>query len=386
MSDPVRVGFVLHVMQVAGAEVLVAETIRRLGSRIEPVVLCLDDVGPLGEVLMSEGVPVVAFGRRPGLDLSVARRLAREIEARQLDVVHAHQYTPFFYAALGKLLAGQRPHLIFTEHGRHYPDVVSRKRKAINRFVLARLADEINGVCQFSAQSLAEHDGFGARQIEVIPNGIDLPLYARESRDAARQQLGLRSDARYITCVARFHPVKDHAMLLQAFANAAAEEPDVELLLAGDGPLRATLEAQARALGVDQKVHFLGVRNDVATILGASDIFALTSVSEAASLTLLEAMASRLPVVVTDVGGNPEIVEHGVHGFLVPRGDHRAAARAFLELLRTPARAAAMGESGRRRVRDQYQLDHTIDAYRRLYEAAAAHQRPARDVTAVAAS
>jgi glycosyltransferase involved in cell wall biosynthesis len=261
---------------------------------------------------------------------------------------------------------------------------VSRKRKAINRFVLARLADEINGVCQFSAHSLARNDGFGARQIEVIPNGIDLPLYARESRDAARQQLGLRSDARYITCVARFHPVKDHAMLLRAFARAAAEQPDVELLLAGDGPLRATLAAQARALGVDQKVHFLGVRNDVATILRASDIFALTSVSEAASLTLLEAMASWLPVVVTNVGGNPEIVDDGVHGFLVPRNDDAATARAFVELLRNPERSRAMGEAGRQRVCEHYQLDHTIEAYGRLYAAAASRIRPTTEAHAMA--
>ena len=176
-APPVRVGFVLHVMQVAGAEVLVAETIRRLGERIDPVVLCLDGIGQLGEALQAEGISVVALARRPGLDLGVAYRLAAEIRRRQLEVVHAHQYTPFFYAALAKLLMKRKPHLIFTEHGRHYPDTVSWKRRTLNRLLLARLADDINGVCHFSADSLAKVDGFGARQITVIPNGIDLPLY-----------------------------------------------------------------------------------------------------------------------------------------------------------------------------------------------------------------
>src|SRR5262249_9958342 len=101
---PIRVAFVLHVMQVAGAEVLVAETIRRLAGRIEPSVLCLDAVGPLGEELLAEGVPVLALGRRPGRDLGAAWRLARQLRARRVEVMHAHQYTPFFYAALARLL------------------------------------------------------------------------------------------------------------------------------------------------------------------------------------------------------------------------------------------------------------------------------------------
>src|SRR4051812_15500181 len=111
-ETPIRIGFVLHIMQVAGAEVLVAETIRRLGGRISPVVICLDGVGQLGQVLQREGVPVIALGRRPGLDLSIPRRLAAEIRNRRLEVVHAHQYTPFFYAALAKLLVKQKPYLI----------------------------------------------------------------------------------------------------------------------------------------------------------------------------------------------------------------------------------------------------------------------------------
>ena len=129
-------------------------------------------------------------------------------------------------------------------------------------------------------------------------------------------------------------------------------------------------------LGIRDKVHFLGVRPDVSTILSASDVFALTSVSEAASLTLLEAMASRVPVVVTAVGGNPEIVRDGIHGYLVPRGDHEATARAFVELLRDPARAGVMGEAGRRRVVEEYQLSQTIEKYADLYAASAGRSRP----------
>ena len=110
-------------------------------------------------------------------------------------------------------------------------------------------------------------------------------------------------------------------MLLRAFARVAAAVPNAELLLAGDGALRESLRAQANALAIGSRVRFLGVRDDVPDLLRASDIFALTSISEAASLTLLQAMACRLPVVVTAVGGNPEIVQHGERWSegLVPR-------------------------------------------------------------------
>src|SRR5689334_1357487 len=152
-AGPPKVGFVLHVMQVAGAEVLVAETIRRLGERIEPVIFCVDQVGQLGAEMQREGVTVLAFDRRPGLDLSVSWRMAQEIRRRGLDVIHAHQYTPFFYGAIASRLSGIRPRVIFTEHGRHFPDVVSSKRRILNRMLFDRLADEVNAVCEFSARS-----------------------------------------------------------------------------------------------------------------------------------------------------------------------------------------------------------------------------------------
>ncbi len=375
---PIRVAFVLHVMQVAGAEMLVAEIIRRLGDRLDPVVLCLDHIGPLGTTLQAGGVPVIALGRRPGLDLGVARRLARELRDRHIEVVHAHQYTPFFYTALARLAVHHPVHVMFTEHGRHYPDVVSRRRRLANRMVLARLADEVNAVCRFSARSLADVDGFSARQIEVIANGIEVPSERTpQERLDLRLALGLAPDRKYVVSVARFHPVKDHATLLRAFSIVAASRPDVDLLLAGDGPLRLDLESLARTLGLAGRVRFLGVRHDVPDLLAACDAFTLASVTEAASLTLLEAMAASLPVVVTDVGGNPEIVEHEVTGLLVPRGVPHAVAAALHSVLGNRALSQSLGRAARVKVARDYQLDRTIRTYGERYEGAARRLRQA---------
>ena len=364
----IRVGFVLHAMQVAGAEVLVAETIRRLKGRIDPTIFCLDAVGQLGEQMIDEGVDLVNLNRQPGRDYGVAWKMARAIRERGISVVHAHQYSPFFYAALAKLASGNRFRLILTEHGRHFPDLVSPIRRGLNRIVLDRMADAVNACCEFSAKALSRNDGFAGKRISVIENGIDVERYRTHAdRNLLREKLGLHRAKRYIAMVARFHPVKDHAMLLRAFATVAAQRPDVDLLLVGDGPLRGNLETQVREAGLFERVQFLGVRRDVADILQAVDLFALTSVSEAASLTLLEAMAAAVPVVVTDVGGNPEIVRQAVDGFRVPRGDDAAAAKAIIYLLDHPLEAKKMGEAGRQRVEEHYRLDRTIDRYFRLY-------------------
>lgn len=355
-------------MQVAGAEVLVRETIRRLGAAIVPTVFCLDSVGTIGEELVSQGVDLVCLNRRPGWDFQVSRRLASVIRERRIEVIHAHQYTAFFYAALAKLQLWPCPKLILTEHGRHYPDAVAPLRRALNRIVLDRFADAINACSHFSGRALCEVDGFPGHRIEVIENGIDVSRYENDSdKETLRRKLGLDPEHRFIVHVARHHPVKDQATLIRGFAEVAREYPDVDLVMVGDGPLRSDLEKLANQLDVAKRVRFVGIRSDVPDWLRAADIFALTSLSEAASLTLLEAMAAGLPVVVTDVGGNPEIVRQDVEGVLFPRSDAERCADCFRQLLDDPDYAETLGRSGRDRVWERYRLEQTIAAYHRLY-------------------
>jgi glycosyltransferase involved in cell wall biosynthesis len=269
---------------------------------------------------------------------------------------------------LAKLLRLGRFRLILTEHGRHFPDIVSQQRRLVNKWLLGPMADAITGVCQFSADSLAQKDGFASNRISVIDNGIVLDRYKPAgNRAEIRARLGMEPARLYIGNIARFHPVKDQSMLLKAFAQVAAARDDTDLLLVGDGPLRETLTDLSRSLGLDGRVQFLGIRGDVPDILRAMDVFALTSVSEASSLTLLETMASEVPVVVTAVGGNPELVRNGVDGLHVPRGDSSATARAILEILGDPGMAARMGKAGRQRVVEHYQLDNSVAAYLKLY-------------------
>lgn len=372
----VNVGFVLHVMQVAGAEVLVSRMIDDLADDIEPTIFCLDRLGTLGEELRERGVPVVTMNRQPGRDLKLIPRLAAEFDSRRIDVIHAHQYTPFFYASLAKAWSRRKPRLIFTEHGRHYPDVVSWKRRWTNRLLLRRLADQVNACSQFSGDALAEQEGFRPSAVEVIYNGIDTTNFVPDpDRSQVRADLGLDPTRRYVATVARFHPVKDHTTLLDSFAELVTRHDDVDLLLVGDGELRENLERQARSLGIDRRVHFWGVRSDVGRILSAIDVFVLPSLSEAASLTLLEAMASECAIVATRVGGNPELVRDGVDGLLTPRRDAHAMADAISSLLTDPELGRKLGASARERVLAEFRQEQTVSRFAELYRELGNSQR-----------
>ncbi len=369
------VGHVLHGMVVAGAETLVAQMIRALEDEFEFVVFLLDEMGPLGEETERAGTPVELLGRRPGVDLRLAHRLARRLRVRRVDLVHAHQYTPWFYGMLAASSGFRRPRTLFTEHGRHYPDPPRPRRRAFNR-VLLPFADGVVAVSGFVRERLVESEGIPGERVRVLYNGIEPSRFARSvDRAAVRASQGLEPEDLVVGIAARLAPVKDHATLLRAFARVVRDAPRAKLALAGEGELRAETEKLAEELGIAGACRFLGVRRDVPDLLASWDVFSLSSLSEGTSVTLLEAMASGKAVAATDVGGTPEIVEEGVTGFLTPRGDESALAASLGRLLRDPQLRERCGEAGRRRVRERFTLDRMLDAYRAQYRALLAGER-----------
>jgi len=333
------------------------------------VFLCLDGVGPLGDGLKAEGFTVVDLGRRPGLDRAVARRLGAVVAEQQIDLLHAHQYTPFFYSAWSRGL-GSSPPILFTEHGRHYPDRRKLKRVLANRWLL-KPTDRVTAVGRFVKRALIANEGIAEQRVDVIHNGIDpqaFPPAEASSRAAARGLIGVDQDTPLVMQVARFHPVKDHHSALVAFARVVDEIPSARLCLIGEGEDSPGIEALSAELGIHEHVLFLGARNDIAKLLPAADVFMLSSVSEGVSVTLLEAMATGLPIAATDVGGNGEVVDGGKTGLLSPRGDGRALAESLITLLKDPGRRHAMGHAGRTRQLDMFTQDRMHGAYAGLYD------------------
>lgn len=347
-----------------GTERLVIEICRHLAGRIDSSVCCLDEPGAWAAELAPLGIPVTALSRQPGFQPALAFELARVISARQIDVVHCHHYSPYVYGLLATVL---HPHvrLVFTEHGRLSGAGPSRKRKAVNPLLSlwpARL-------CAVSSD-LKRHmvaEGFPGRRLEVVYNGIEPGERPRPAqRCAARQQLGLPQDAFVAGTAGRLDPVKNLPVLLRAHAALVTECPGARLVVVGDGPERDGLQAEARRLGISSSVLFTGYRADVRAIMPAFDVYANTSTYEGVSLTILEAMAATLPVVATNVGGNPEVVVDYETGRLVP-GHARAIAGALLELAHHPQRRHHLGEAGRWRVKRHFSIDRMVQQYADAY-------------------
>lgn len=317
------------------------------------------------EELEAIGISVFSLGiRRRVPDPRPILRLARLIREWRPHIVHSHMVHANLLARIVRLLA-PIPVLICTAHS---IDEGGRLRE-----VLYRLTDPLCDLTtQVSKAGLERYVRVGAvpaKKIRFIPNGVDTARFRPdpEVRQALRQELGA-GNAFVWLAVGRFDPPKDYSNLLQAFAQVVRERPEALLLIAGDGPLRPAMEELARKLDLNEKVRFLGIRWDVPALMNAADAYVMSSAWEGMPMVLLEAGASGLPIVATDVGGNREVVLDGKTGFLVSPKDPKALAQAMLRLMNlAPEVRKQMGEAARQYIEANYSLERIVDQWERLY-------------------
>lgn len=355
-------------MTTGGAEVLADRIGRGLSDRHGVVYACLDSVGEIGERLRGDGFTVECLERGPGIDRACMNRLAAFAKRHSVDVIHAHQYTPFFYAAASRSFWSKLP-VVFTEHGRFYPDSSSLKRTIFNRLML-RKRDRIVAVGENVGKALVQFESFSRRRIEVIYNGIELGPFIQaansENRTSLRRSLGLAPDAIVILQVARLDSIKDHATAVRAMAELATSGTDVHLAVVGDGAERSRIEKAIVDNAVAGRVHMLGLRRDVAKLLGGADIGLLTSLSEGIPLSLIEAMACGLPCVSTDVGGIREVVSDQ-SGMLCPAQDSSSIASALHRLCVDAKLRSEMGEAGREIALARFSEQRMMAQYAELF-------------------
>jgi glycosyltransferase involved in cell wall biosynthesis len=357
-------------LPVGGAEDLVAAIVRGLEpARFDVQAATIGPAGLIGEELTRAGYPVHSLGLdiKRTSDFKVILRVRRLLRDVQPDILHTHLYHPNYYgrlAALGLDLKGvvASVHNVYARHKFH--------RRFWN-FLLSRATDRVVAVSSQVWRDVRRYDAAPRSRLCLLPNGISLrALQVQESREEARARLGVAGLC--LGAVGRLEEQKGHAYLLQALPLVLTAMGEATLLLAGDGRLRESLERQARELGVEPQVKFLGTRRDMPLVYRALDVFVLPSLWEGLPLALLEAMGAGLPVVASRVGGAPEVVRDGVNGRLTPPGDVPALAEAIAELARRPEQRAALGEAARDTVREHYSreamLKKLADLYQELYE------------------
>jgi glycosyltransferase involved in cell wall biosynthesis len=325
-------------------------------ARFAPSVLCLDAAGEWADRFSAAQIPVEALGgkRRPTW-INVAR-LARRLFSLRPDIVHTHNVTAHLIGTLAARMA-RVPVVLNTKQGFVHPS--GRLAAWVNRHAVSNCR-RIVAVCSDTARCALEIEKLPPERVLIIPNGVDTDAYHPPAGRPA-------SAGSHAIHVARLRPEKDQATLLRAVRLVVDRQPDFTLELVGDGYSRPELEALARRLNLQRQVVFLGVRQDVPALLGGAGLFVLSSLTEGTSLAVLEAMATGLAVVATDVGGNGEVVADGETGILVPPGDPSRLADAILTLVADPERAIRMGQAGRRRVERFFDVRSIVRRYEDLY-------------------
>lgn len=362
-----RVLHILLSMSMGGAETLVYHMVQHSSfAGNKPVICCLKSVGELGERLKDEGFTVYCHYSKMGVDWGLIGWIRRIILSEKIDVVHAHQYPAFFYGAPAAFLAG-RVKCIYTEHGRLYPDKRHWKRCLVNP-VLAASVDHLVSISLSTAKAMADIDNLPSNKIKIINNGVDIcRMMPALDQARKRRELSIGETCQIIGTAARLEPIKNLPMMLRAFKRIHHVLPETCLIVAGDGSQMEHLVVLAADLGIADDVRFIGLRFDMPEIYLLMDVFLLTSFTEGISVTLIEAMASGVPGVVTDVGGNPEVVTDGVTGRLVTSDDDVMLAEVVVELLQNPGSAKALGGAGREKVLEKFSFETMIDSYWKLY-------------------
>jgi glycosyltransferase involved in cell wall biosynthesis len=365
--NKIKVVHIVPMLSPGGAERVAVHIVRGLNrKRYEPVVVSFTGrvECDLDCLLEEAGVEVRYLGKRPGFDYRMYARLHPVLRECQPDIVHTHLHVLRY--ALPSLLLLQRASLLHTVHNLAEREIESTarwiQRYALNHGVLpVAVAEEV---------ALSLRRLYGIQQCRVISNGIPTDCYAspKTPRSEWRTRQGFGDDDVLFVCVARFAPQKNHVLLLKAFAQGPASDPKAHLVLVGEGVLQEQLEERAKNLGLTRQIHFLGLRTDIPDVLSAMDVFVLSSDWEGNPLSVMEAMASGLPIVSTAAGGVPDLFESGKEGFIVQPGDAQGLSHSMASLLGDQEARRSLGRAAARRAKENFDVSTMVQAYEELYE------------------
>jgi glycosyltransferase involved in cell wall biosynthesis len=324
--------------------------------------------GPsFADELRAAGVGVTSLHRRSRTDLKAWWPLVEVLRRQRIDIVHAHKFGSNLWGSLfGSLL--RVPVVIAHEQSwasARYSFGSSGMRAFLDREVIARGSDVFVAVSDADRRRMIELERIDGTLVRVLRNAVPTP---EPTGHDVRAELGIPARAPVVTTVCQLRPEKALEVLVGAAERLRPEFPDLRVLIAGDGPEEERLRAQIRAAGLDETVLLLGTRRDVPDLLAATDAAVCCSDFEGTPLSVMEYMGAGTPVVASDVGGLPELVEHGIHGLLFEPRSASGLATALGELLRDPDRRAAMARRARDRQRRDFHLDTLAARLESLYE------------------
>lgn len=370
---------ILHVTQcldLGGLETLIIELCKHADrKRYQVSVLCFNGYDEIYKTLLADyGIPVYLISKKGKYDISFFARAARFVRKIRADVIHTHGGCFFYSSIIGKLAGAG--HLIYTVHGM---PVNRGWRHKLEDFISCALTDNIVAVSEEVNRYMKENFRVFGDKMAIIINGIDTNKFRPIGNTYAvlekKTALGIPGHKKIVGSVGRQENVKNYPMLLKAFAELVhSYEDDLHLTLVGDGGESASLKRLSAELNVSEHVSFLGMQYDMPSIYPLFDVFALSSFTEGTSLSLLEAQSCGVPAVVTDVGGNSNIIRDGVNGFLCGSGDYAGMAEKMDRLVNSDELRSTMGMLGRQLIENDFGLNLMLKRYDELYQRSRAGQ------------
>jgi len=367
------IAHVVYRFDVGGLENGVVNLINQLPREsYRHAVVALTEVTDFSERIRRDDVAFVALNKRPGHGVRLFPKLFRLFRDLQPAVVHTRNLAAL-EASIPAWLAGV-PVRIHGEHGRDMGDLdgSSRKYQRIRRLYRPFIGHYV-ALSKDLEQYLGRDVGVESARIAQIYNGVDTVRFSPAPNGRAKIEgcPFTDEDLWLVGTVGRLQQVKDQVTLAEAFVRAIKRDPaktQLRLVMIGDGPLRARVEKVLDQAGMRELAWLPGARDDVPEILRGLDCFALPSLAEGISNTILEAMACGLPVVATRVGGNPELIEEGSTGRLVPQANAEALAGALFHYYDDPVLARSHGRAGRKLILQRFSLDRMVSDYLSLYD------------------
>lgn len=367
MKEKIRVAHIVNYLSPAGKELGIVKLLNGMDSdRFKGYLIAIDEVFD-SLSLDTEKTELISMGKGRGNDFKMPKKLAKVLKEKQIDIVHTHSWGTLVEGVVGSKIAGSK----IVIHGEHGTFHTGLKRKIIQQ-ILFRMADYRLSVSQVLANKLEAAFGLKKGAYDVILNGVDSEKFNFDpaKRASYRKELGVEDNTLLIGTVGRTMKIKNHPLLVKAAKELAGRGLNFKMVIIGDSPLHSTreeLQKMAVDFGVSDKVAFVGARKDIPGYMSAMDIFTLPSFSEGCSNVILEAMSVGLPIVASNVGGNPELVFHKQNGLLFESDNVHAISDSFSMLLNDADLRTSFSETSRRFILERFSLQQMITNYEDYY-------------------
>ncbi len=366
--NKIHIMHVIYSLGIGGAENILINLINEINQDIFiSSICCIEKSGILATRIKRKDIKIFECYRGKG-DYLLPLKLYKLFKKERVDVVHTYGWSGFDGIVAAKL-AGI-PLIIHTEVGRDIGEINNlKRRKILGRRLISSLVNHLVTVSEELKDSLIKTSKISPDKIICIHPGVSLEEFEFPiDKNKNKKGIGFKEDTIVIGSVGRLDPIKNYPNLIYAAREIINEYPDIRFVLVGDGPLKNKLESIIKELDLEGKVILLGRVDNVLPFLKIMDIFVLPSFSEGLSVSILESMACGLPIVATNVGGNPEIVLDGVTGILVPPENCSTLAMAIMKLIKNPEIAKEMGIAGQKRIKTEFSFSKMINSYEKLYK------------------